>query len=406
MPGTRAARTTGLGGVLVLAGVLAALVTGTPARASVGVDQSYPVPAGGTYTLHGHGFGHGHGMSQYGAYGAAKRGLGHRQILAFYYPGTSWGTVRTRVRVLVTADTTPDVVVGRVDGLTVTDLGTGRAYPLPAKAGATRWRLNVDHGRTVVGYFTSAWHRYQPGGLPALKGDGQFSAPVPLRLFTPSTSRTYRGALRAASPSAGSATRDTVNVVSLDQYVQGVIPAEMPASWSIEAVKAQAVAARTYAAWSRDFSPDRSWQICDTSSCQVYRGVDAEDPRANAAVAATARQILTSGGSAAFTQFASSSGGWLSAGSRPYLVAKADPYDDNPANPVHDWTTSLSAARIRGAYPSIGTLRRLHVTRRDGNGQWGGRVVTVVLDGTKRDVTLTGDTFRAVFGLRSTWFAA
>ncbi len=257
----------------------------------------------------------------------------------------------------------------------------------------------------MVDYFDGAWHRYQPGGHATFVGDGQFHAAVPLTLWTSAGSRTYRGWLRGASPSPGSATRDTVNVVSLDSYVQGVIPAEMPASWSAQALEAQAVASRTYATWSRDDNADRSYQICDSSSCQVYRGVSGEDSRANAAVDATRAMILKYGGAAAFTQFASSSGGWTSAGSRPYLVAKADPYDDFSGNPVHSWTVKLKASRIRGAYPSLGKLNRLHVTRRDGHGQWGGRVVTVVLDGTKRNITISGATFRARFGLRSSWFA-
>ena len=121
---------------------------------------------------------------------------------------------------------------------------------------------------------------------------------------------------------------------------------------------------------------------------------------------ATARQILRYGGEAAFTQFASSSGGWTSAGSRPYLVPEADPYDDFSANPVHDWSLRLGADRVHDVYPGIGRLQRLHVIRREGHGQWGGRVVSVVLDGSRRDLTLSGDTFRAAFGLRSTWFAA
>ena len=58
----------------------------------------------------------------------------------------------------------------------------------------------------------------------------------------------------------------------MDDYVQGVVPAEMPASWEPEAVQAQAVAARTYAAWHRARSGDRYYQICDTTSCQVYGG--------------------------------------------------------------------------------------------------------------------------------------
>jgi hypothetical protein len=87
-------------------------------------------------------------------------------------------------------------------------------------------------------------------------------------------------------------------------------------------------------------------------------------------------------------------------------VAKADPYDDHSANPVHDWTVRLSARRIQRAYPGIGRLVRLRVTRREGAGQWGGRVVRIVLDGRRRNVTLSGDDFRSAFGLRSTWFRA
>jgi stage II sporulation protein D len=393
---------------VMLASVLAVgLVPGTttPVRA-VPVDQSYPVPASGTFTLRGHGYGHGHGMSQYGAYGAARRGLSYGRIVRFYYPGTSWGTARRWYRVLLTADTTSDVVVSRAPGLRVRDLGSGRLYRLPAVPGATRWRLDVEGGRTVVGYRTTRWHRYRPGGRAALVGDGQLNAHGPLRLWTPTGSRTYRGVLRSVRPSPGSAARDTVNVVAPDAYVRGVVPAEMPTSWNLAAVRAQAVAARTYASWSRGENPGRYWHICDTTACQVYGGVAAETRRGNEAVRSTAGRILTYGGAAAFTQFSASSGGRLSAGSRPYLVAKTDPYDDHSANPVHDWTVRLSARRIQRAYPGIGRLARLHVTRREGAGQWRGRVVRIVLDGRRRNVTLSGDRFRSAFGLRSTWFRA
>jgi stage II sporulation protein D len=69
---------------------------------------------------------------------------------------------------------------------------------------------------------------------------------------------------------------------------------------------------------------------------------------------------------------------------------------------VHDWIETLTADRIERAYPSLGTLRRLRVTQRDGNGEWKGRVGTVVLDGTNADVTVSGDGFRSQLGLRST----
>ncbi len=385
-------------------GVTAGLVVAVSLPAgAVEVSQSYAVAR--TVVLSGHGFGHGHGMSQYGAQGAAKQGLTYKQIIDFYYPSTTWSQVTGKVRVLISADTTADVVVAAVPGLRLRDIDAAKTYTLPTPNGVKRWRIAVGAGnKSVVDYLTGSWHRWKPGGRAALAGDGQFGAPTPMTLFTPAGARSYRGSLRSASPVEGGKARDTVNVLSMDDYVRGVIPREMPASWQPEAVKAQAVAARTYATWSRDQFPSRYYQICDTSYCQVYGGAGAEDPRSNAAVTATANQILTFDGKPAFAQFSSSSGGWTSAGSVPYLAAKADPYDDYDGNPVHAWSTELGAAKIERAYPGVGTLKGIDVTRRDGNGDWKGRVWTLVLDGTKNDVTVSGDAFRARFGLRSSWF--
>jgi stage II sporulation protein D len=388
---------------MAAAAAVVAGVSSGPADA-VSTDQSYWVPVDKQVVVRGHGYGHGHGMSQYGAQGAALKGKSYKEIVDFYYPGTSWSKVRGHVRVLITADTTSDVVVSPLSGLTVRDLGSQETYPLPDIKGATRWRLNVVGGKTRVNYLTDRWRLFRPGGRTELQGDGEFFASGPLTLWTPSGSRSYRGALRAASPSPGSAVRDTVNVLSMDQYVQGVVPYEMPASWSPEAVKAQAVAARTYATWSRAQNRSRYYQICDTTACQVYGGVGGEDARSNTAVAGTRRQILTYGGKPAFTQFSSSSGGWTSAGSVPYLTAKEDPYDGWDGNPVHTWTMAIDAGRFERSYPSLGTLRRILVVNRDGNGDWQGRVNSVVLDGTRGDVTISGDQFRWAFGLRSSWF--
>ncbi|MGZ4428875.1 MAG: SpoIID/LytB domain-containing protein [Nocardioidaceae bacterium] len=390
-----------------MAGALGgALVTGsvTSAAQAVSTDQTYWVPANKQLTLQGHGFGHGHGMSQYGAEGAALKGLTYQQILDFYYPGTTWSTVTGNVRVLISADTTADVVVSPAGGLSVRDLGDGTTYPLPDITGVKRWRLNVAGTKTVVGYLTNAWHRWSPAGKDTLVGDGQFQAAGPLTLWTPAGSTVYRGALRAASPSPGSADRDTVNVLTMDQYVKGVIPQEMPASWQTEAVRAQAVAARTYATWSRSQYPTRYYQICDTSSCQVYGGASAEDPRSNAAVDATAKQILRYDGKPAFSQFSASNGGWTSAGSVPYLDAEKDPYDGYSGNPVHDWTATIDAGRLEQSYPKVGTLKKIGIVSRDGHGDWDGRVWSMELDGTKGTVSISGDSFRTLYGLRSAWF--
>ena len=403
---SRSSRAAGaLSTVLVLGLVASGGLVAGPAGA-VATDQSYPVPRDGEYTVVGHGYGHGHGMSQYGAQGAARQGLSHGQILAFYYPGTELEKARGKIRVLLTADTGDDLVVGARRGLRLRDRGSDTTYDLPRGQGATRWRVEVDgRGRDVVAWYDGSWQRWRPGGRPALVGEGQFAAGGrPLTLFTPSGTTQYRGKLRNAATGNGSGDRATVNVVGLDSYVRGVVPSEMPASWEPEAVQAQAVAARTYGVWDRAEDPSDYAHICDTTSCQVYKGVAGEHPLGDDAVEATAGQVLRHDGEPAFTQFSASSGGWTSAGSMPYLVAKKDPYDGWSGNPVHRWSTTLKASTIAGAYPSIGKLRRVRVTSRDGNGDWNGRVRSMKLVGSAGTVTVSGDTFRYRFDLRSTWF--
>ena len=397
--GRRLLRTAGVAAALLGAGLL---VGSTPAASA----STYWVPVSRTLVVHGHGYGHGHGMSQYGAEGAARRGLTWRQIVGFYYPGTTVGAMHGDIRVLITADTGSDVVVKPASGLRVTDLGNGSSFSLPAPAKVDRWRITPKAGRPSVSvvqeHRPTGWRRWR-----VLTGDGQFtSASGIVTLVLPSGSvHSYRGALRASSPSAGSATRDTVDVLPLDDYVRGVVAAEMPASWHQQALRSQAMAARTYAAYYMVHDASRYYQICDTTACQVYGGVGSETTATDEAVAATAGDVVDWRGSPAFTQFASSDGGWTSDGGEPYLVAQKDPYDGWSGNPVHSWSLSVSASTFQRAYPSIGQLQDLRVTKRDGHGQWGGRVQQLRLVGSRGAVSLTGDDVRWLFGLRSDWFS-
>ena len=372
------------------------LLLTTLASPATAVD-SWPVPRQASITIKGHGYGHGHGMSQYGAEGAARQGRTFQQIAEFYYPGTTWGTASGSVRVQISADTTDDLIVVARDGLRVRDSGTGSVTQLPAN-GAKRWRIMVNGaGEDRVAYLMN--NRWRP--WRGLDGEGAFSAGgAPVTLVTPSGQRRYRGRLTADAPTAGSPARNTVNTLSLENYLKGVVPLEMPALWHEAAVQAQAVAARTYAAYERDH---RTVPLCDTTSCQVYGGFDAEHPASNEAVEATAHRALMYKGAPAFTQFSSSSGGWTSAGSVPYLPAKADPYDGWAGNPVHSWSTQVSDTLVEARWPGIGNLTRIRVTQRDGHGEWGGRVGSVRLVGGQGTVVVSGDTLRAVLGLRSTW---
>ena len=229
------------------------------------------VPAAASYTVTGYGYGHGHGLSQYGAQGAANQGLSWKQIIAFYYPGTRLGKARGTIKVLITADK-KDVVVDARDGLRLTRLTGRKAFNLTkVRPKATRWRIMPRGSRSVVSYripSRGGWQKWT-----TFPGAAEFSAgnqPVTLRL-PKHGSADYRGALRSVE-------KHTVNVLPIDRYVQGVVPREVPAEWPAEAVRAQAVAARTYAAFERR-DRDVVLRLCDTESCQVYGGVADEHPR-------------------------------------------------------------------------------------------------------------------------------
>lgn len=366
---------------------------------SVRVDQRYPVPARGSLTIRGRGYGHGHGMSQYGAEGAARQGLTWKQITNFYYPGTRLGASPDRVKVLISADTSPDVVVAARSGLRVRSHSRRRGWDLPAN-GSGRWRIVADSpGRSRVEYHDRTWHRWRAfAGTVSFYAGGRS-----IRLHHATTSRVYRGRLIAAPRRDGSTHLDTVNRVSMNNYVRGVVPAEMPPSWSPAAVQSQAVAARTYAAHQMQYPRAGHYQLCDTSACQVYNGYSGEHPRSNAAVKATKSMILTSGGRPAFTQFSSSSGGWTSANQFSYLPANKDPYDGWAGNPNHDWRLDVAVSRIESVWPAVGKLREIRVTGREGNGRWRGRITTMILIGAKGRVTVSGIDFRTRLGLKSTW---
>jgi stage II sporulation protein D len=364
-----------------------------------------------TLVIDGHGYGHGHGMSQYGAEGAALQGVKYRHIVHFYYPGTKWAHAHGRIRVLISADTSSDLQVRPAKGLVVRDSKRQDSWRLPHGNRFYRWRLDpMPNGFTAVEYLDkSGWHRWHiPDGRKTFKTDAEFHAPGHLRLLVPGgrdvVGRDYRGTLRLVKPSSTSNSRETVNVLSLDAYVKGVVPYEMPTSWRQQALRAQAVAARTYAAWQRSQNPDGGYQICDTTSCQVYGGIAAEQHSSNRAVDATAGQMLTYRGKPAFTQFASSSGGWTAYGGVRYLPAQKDPWDRFVGNPMHSWSVRVAASSLEHAHPQIGRLEHLHVTKRDGHGAWGGRVEAVVLRGTKGNAHLSGDDIRWQYGLRSDWF--
>ncbi len=394
-PATRAHRalSVGLAGVMVASVTLAAAV---PAQA----DEVYVRPAGSTVMLSGHGYGHGHGMSQWGAYGAATKGRTWQQILSFYYPGTRLTKIDNRtIRVRLDLVSHSTLYLPTPAGLRL----AGKALPSTiAGARITRFRVTsrAVGGLQIHALTAAGWKLYTYTATPAAFSSSGGMVDV---LLSSGARRAYRGSIYANR--ASSTTILPVSVLPMDSYLRAVVPAEMPASWHSSAVRAQAVAARSYAHFDRARAPaGRTWDTCDSTSCQMYSGVPAEHVASNWAVAATAGWILTYGGQAAFTQFSAANGGWSTAGSRPYLVARADPYDGAIPNGANSWTKSLTVAGIQARWPSIGTYRQLRIISRDGHGSWGGRVLKLAIVGSKGSVTMTGASFRFAFGLRSEWF--
>jgi SpoIID/LytB domain protein len=190
----------------------------------------------------------------------------------------------------------------------------------------------------------------------------------------------------------------------LERYVRGVVSAEMPASWPLAALEAQAVASRTYALTAH--AGGSRFDVYSDTRSQVYMGVAAETAQTNQAIAATAGQIVLYAGQPATTYFFASSGGktenienaFIGAAPQPWLHGVADPFDRGPAS---SWTLSMSyasaAARLKGLVK--GSFRGIAVLRRGVSP----RVISAEVLGTRGATTLSGPELAARLGLVSTW---
>jgi stage II sporulation protein D len=367
--------------------------------------------SGGSYVFDGHGFGSGVGLDQWGADGAASRGNSYARILAHYYPHTRLVTWRQvpGISVQITEGGAGPVKVAAASGLEAVDPDKRETWDLPASVGGSRvsdWRI-VRAGAAEELDWTSGgqWHAWTPPGAsgPGHRGTVGFTNPqgTVRAVLGGGLVRDYSGTLSAVETGGALA---TVNEVTLRQYIDGVVPSESPASWPRAALEAQAVAARSYALAVIAATPANApWDICDTDYCQVYGGASADQPSSDAAVADTARQVLDYDHHAALAEYGASDGGWTAAGGEPYLAASSDPWD-SIASPEHSWRQSVSTATIESVFTSVGKVEKIVVKRRDGHGQWGGRVLDITVSGSRGSTTVGGWTFASDFGFMSNWF--
>ena len=341
-----------------------------------------PQPGEPVFVITGRGWGHGVGMSQWGANGFARRGTPYDRILAHYYRGTTIGQAPVaKVRVLLG--------VGK-RSLTI---GSETAFRVRDASGKTR---TLAAGKQVIG----PGLKVQAKGAKRkvkLTGVVEFlPGAEPLRL-----DRRYRGSIRVDVQ--GGRLR-VINVVGLEPYLYGVVPAEVPDDWSAEVLKAQAVAARSYALATRKTVGDFDL-YADTRS-QVYRGVDEEEDSTNQAVDETAGEVLLYGGRVVTTYFHSTSGGrtasiadvWPRSRPVPYLVSVDDPYDS--LSPHHVWgPVAVPAARLDRVLKAPGRLTDVRTSVNPS-----GRVDMVNGVGSLGEAGMRATDVRRALGLRSTWF--
>jgi hypothetical protein len=202
-----------------------------------------------------------------------------------------------------------------------------------------------------------------------------------------------------------------IDLVGLEDYLYGVVPAEMPSTWSPPALQAQAVAARSYALATRKVAAP--FDVYGDTRSQMYLGISHETPATTAAVDATKGQVVMFGGKVASTFFFSSSGGetesisdgWGTA-PVPYLVAVPDPYD--VLSPYHNWgPVPISAHTFAQALKVKGSILDLQTTT-DPAGRVS-RLSVITLPslalGASTGPSFSGGTVSGALGLRSTWFS-
>lgn len=397
----------------VLSAACAVAVSGVVAVSSPVAEAA---PAGDNEVIavvaRGVGNGHGRGLSQWGSYGRAVAGQSWQQILDTYYGGTTLGVVAPSVMTVDLTAWRDAITVGVTAGTGATVHWNGGNYAslfaseVPGNpnmfnvqgsqqsgcpGSAISWTLLTS--QPVAGPITFTTNVDQSAASP-----GQV-----LGLCRPSglISR-YRGEIRVQNVSSSGANR-VVNALNTENYLRGVIPREVPASWGdaaggagMNALRAQAVAARSYAL-SQNRYPSYNAKTCDTSSCQVYGGAEGEHANADRAIGDTAHHVRYRGGAVVSTEFSASNGPRTAGGSFPPVD---DPFDDTPGNPLHSWTRVIDADRLNQTY-GLSTANGVH-TRRESGSQFDGIWANeVVLAGSRR---VSAWDFRNAFGLPSPGF--
>lgn len=202
-----------------------------------------------------------------------------------------------------------------------------------------------------------------------------------------------------------------INYVDIDNYLYGVVPREMPASFEMEALKAQSIAARTYALKNMNKHNSEGYDLCDTTHCQVYGGMDGEHEKTNRAVDGTSGMIITYNGNIIDALYHANSGGitedsleaW--GNSHPYLISVEDEFSINAPN--GSWSLNLTAdeinKRLKSKGINIGNVMDMEILETSSSG----RVTQLKILGSLGEKVLNKGQIREVLGVtevKSNWF--
>jgi SpoIID/LytB domain protein len=404
------------------------------------------------FNFYGRGTHHGVGLSQYGARGRANDGQTFDQILMHYYTNTQIGTIdgQALIRVQLAASYKPTASkparVTTIAGGWTNALFPGQTFgpgtyvemwqpalapaapPTPepspdpssspsaspsAPPSPSPTPTPIPAGHWVAVVFTSTGTEIARATGPELYMEATDASTVLNTSFKDShpAYTQFRGSMRLTVTSSGGLQQ--VNVLPLDVYLRGVIPSEMPASWHIEAVKAQSIAARSYA-WPR-IGRAGSYDILPTSANQVYRGLMAEHPRSNLAVDDTAGMVLLHNGKVITAYFHAASGGHTenseyafpgTAGKPGSVVAYVRGKPDVDANGLaydrsygkFEFTSAsftmaqLSTIMSKNSATDVGNITSLSFER-----GVSGRVYRVTMIGSKGTKVVSGGIFRNTY---------
>lgn len=201
------------------------------------------------------------------------------------------------------------------------------------------------------------------------------------------------------------------NLIDIDHYLYGVIPREMPASFPMEALKAQAVAARTYTLNNLNKHGNEGFDLCDTTHCQVYGGMDGEHSRTNEAVEATKGTVITYNGNIIDAVYHSNSGGHTEDSAEawgnyfPYLIGVEDEF--SKGQPNSDWSFTIESNVLNNKLKNngihIGDVVDLEIVETSPRGG----VSKLKIIGTTGEEVLNKSKIRQILGndeLKSTWF--